>query len=189
MLSDNINAGLAELMTNQSAFAAFASSGAFTGETKLSIPDDVASLTTALQLFLTSKTLTASKKFAIIRDYGLLDSVVDGGGGHSGVYQYDDTCDNSYDGVTACYKSATLGYTWYLAGSAGWDITHGIVKNGWANLADLFQGAYYCAQQGHMGKSLVNFNPDGSLDMSCMSQLDECYTSPFSGQRGNIRSR
>ncbi|KAK3172376.1 hypothetical protein OEA41_005697 [Lepraria neglecta] len=61
MLSDNINAGLAELMTNQSAFAAFASSGAFTGETKLSIPDDVASLTTALRLFLTSKALTVNK--------------------------------------------------------------------------------------------------------------------------------
>ncbi|KAL2053480.1 hypothetical protein ABVK25_006131 [Lepraria finkii] len=48
LLSDNINAGLAELMTNQSAFAAFASSGTFTGETRLSISDDVASLTTAL---------------------------------------------------------------------------------------------------------------------------------------------
>ena len=113
---------------------------------------------------------------------------MDGGGGHSDFYQYEDICDTSYDGVTTCFKNATLGYTWYLAGSAGWDITPDIVKNGWANLANLFQGAYYCAQQGQMGKSLVNFNPDGSLDMSPMSQLDECYASLFSGQRGNIRS-
>lgn len=36
-------------------------------------------------------------------------------------------------------------------------------------------GAFECAASGFFGQGLVNFDAGGGLDLSCLSQLTECY--------------
>lgn len=37
-------------------------------------------------------------------------------------------------------------------------------------------GAFECAASGLFGQGLVNLDADNVLDLSCLSQLTECYT-------------
>lgn len=162
-------------MTNKSAFAAFASSGAFSGSTGFSIVNDTEALTSTLQLFLVSKAFSGNNIKGYIRNITSSDSY-HLGGPHSGEVGEYDLC--GQNGIDTCYKNATLGYTWSprLPDIASYTSA---VENGWANITNLLKGAYDCTQQGQMGKGLVNFNADGSIDMSCISQLEECFESPW----------
>ncbi len=161
-------------MTNKSAFAAFASSGEFSGSTGFSIVNDTEALTSTLQLFLVSKAFNGNNIKGHIRNITSSD-VNSLSGPHSGSVGEYYLC--GQNGIDVCYKNATLGYTWG-PGPVDTAIYNSVVENGWANITSLLKGAYDCTQQGQMGKGLVNFNADGSIDMSCMSQLEECFYGP-----------
>ena len=182
-ISNNINAGLLELMTNKSAFAAFASSGAFSGSTRFSIVNDTEALTSTLQLFLVSKAFNSQNIKGQIRNISSSDLYTYGGPHSGSAAEYYHLC--GQDGIDVCYKNATLGYTW---GPRPVDIASftSVVENGWANITNLLKGAYDCTQQGQIGKGLVNINADGSIDMSCMSQLEECFESPWLEPRNSL---
>lgn len=60
-IGDRIGSGLWALMSDQQALATFASSGAFTGDPGLSIPQQVKDISSGLQLFVRSNAFVGNK--------------------------------------------------------------------------------------------------------------------------------
>ncbi len=176
MLSNSINAGLQQLMTDQEAFANFASSGAFSGQTILSIPNDVAGLTLALKTYLISASLSGNG-FIGLASHSSLD------GGYCSNPAVSTYC---FDKFT----NATTGIEWRFSGTTRKGSTglyaqfgQAITTNQWTTLSALYQGSWDCASAGFWGQELINYNADGTIDMSCMSQLPECaQLPPYYGQ-------
>jgi len=46
-----------------------------------------------------------------------------------------------------------------------------IVSSAFTSLPALFDGAYNCTMEGKAGGSMININPDGTLDTSCLSSV------------------
>ena len=61
-------------------------------------------------------------------------------------------------------------------GNHGLSMASTIIQGGWASPQGLYQGAFDCAASGLFGQGLVNLNANSQLDLSCLSQLTECYT-------------
>lgn len=53
------------------------------------------------------------------------------------------------------------------------DMLSAIVENAWTTLPLLFDGAYNCSAAGTFGGSPIQIEADGTIDLSCMSQLAE----------------
>lgn len=82
-------------MSDQQSFASFASSGAFSADPPLSIPQDVAQISMGLQLFILSKALVANKYRAQIIQTATIES-----GSEPSL------CD--WKGNDVCYHNTTL---------------------------------------------------------------------------------
>lgn len=48
------------------------------------------------------------------------------------------------------------------------------VTNGWSTLPAIFDGGYNCTAAGKSGTTPFAFQNDGSIDLSCMSQVQFC---------------
>lgn len=166
-LSDSINAGLVEVMTNITTFTSFVSSGDFSGQTILSIPSDVNSPTLAFKTFVLSQALTAN---GLVAEVGPSELTSDQ------QFVAKQLC--NWNGQNVCYENVSSNYTWVLSGgsigSSRAAILGNALKYQWTDLSTLMQGAWNCAEAGYSGQGLINWKPDGSLDMSCMSQLQQC---------------
>ena len=159
-VSNKINAGLLELMTNKSAFAAFASSGAFSGSTGFSIVNDTEALTSTLQIFLVSKAFNGQTIKGRIRNMTSSDSY-QLSGPHSGNFGEYHLC--GQNGIDVCYKNATLGYTW---GPGSLDITTytSVVENGWANITNPSKAHMIARSKGKWVKdSLISMQMEVSI--------------------------
>ncbi|KAM0802347.1 hypothetical protein BDR22DRAFT_819880 [Usnea florida] len=149
-ISSRINAGLWSLMSSQKSFALFASSGAFSADPGLSIPQDVAQISTGLQLFVLSKALNANKYRAQILPTASIASGAE-----------PSLCDWK-KGQDVCYHNDTLlgGVVFDLEKTDANDGNHGlsmastIIQGGWASPQSLYQGAYDCAASGLSGQGL-----------------------------------
>ena len=169
-IGDRINAGLWTLMSDQNAFATFASSGAFTGDPSLSIPQQVKEISNGLELFVLSNALVGNKYR----------------GEFIGAAAADETFQNefcNYQGQNICYRDGTLlgGVIAFLTKPADGghpiqtELMNTISQNGWASPQELYQSAVNCAASGQFGQNLVNLNSDGSISFDCLNQLVECY--------------
>ena len=172
-MGDRINAGLFELMNNQHSFAAWASSGEWSGQQKLDIPQDTRSLTLGLTTYITSLALTGNKFFGEIVQL------------HNPKIQIGDKCTG--DDARTCYQNETIagGSQMFLKDSKEHDSKNpldsprkamkDIVDNGWSTPELLLKGSFDCAPNGHWGGNIVNLKEDGTIDLSCTSRLDECF--------------
>ena len=175
-IGDRLNAGLWNLMSDQAAFAAFASSGEFSGDPGLSLPQEVDGISAALTIFILSKALVDSGYILAYMPNTVLGSGADR-----------DFC--TYDGKIpdSCYRNNTLfgGTIAYLGKkstqvSNGWDyspvkVMKTIADNNWASQQSLYQSAFDCAVSGNFGQNLVNIHADGTVNFDCISQLTECF--------------
>ena len=88
-----------------------------------------------------------------------------------------------YKGQDVCYHNAQLlgGVIFDLAKTDANDGVHGqsmaaaVIQGGWATPQQMYQGAFDCAASGRFGQAMVDIGPDSRLDLSCLSQMDECY--------------
>ena len=168
-LKDRIDAGLHEVMYNKESFAGFASSGLFSGADAPSIQDDEGTLTVGFKTFLLTKAMTANKWFSRAAP------------GLEQTPSFTTPCYPNTPDSHDCYwdQDAKLQYTIMNTDHRNKvkELQTDIVQKGWSNYPLLFQGSVDCAAMGGYGGGngqLINFQPDGTLDLSCFSQLDTC---------------
>jgi hypothetical protein len=180
-LAQMINSAVQLLMSDMPTFIKFCESGSWSGSTSLSLPSKVAGLDYALRTYLTSEVMSQNGWVALptIGPFETLNDVensVPGGTGFDCQMGNNSVCTNSYG--MAWYWSRATGHVYnfrnkelaYKARSP-YQILQDVVNNNWAILEVLFDGSFNCTLAGHYGDSMVNFNWDGTLDISCISQL------------------
>ena len=178
-LSNMVDAGLRLIMSDMPSFVAFASTGAFSGSTSLSLPVTTQGLDLALRTYIVSNAMTQNKWKAtghtnLTRDQ--VQSSTPGSGGWACTLGPNDICVGEYGGVfysqdtMRAFSLTTTGNT----DTTGLQLMNDIVKNGWSSLPFLFDGAYNCTAAGKFGTTPYSFGPNGIIDLSCMSQLQFC---------------
>lgn len=159
---------LATVMSDVPSFIAFAQDGAFSGQDQVSLPDDTASLGSALNTYVLSTAMTANGMHALPILASSKESIKS-----TGSCTFDDTnniCTNGY--FSSYFFSEATQIAYLLSGPGG--LLKDVVTNHWAPLEALFDGAYNCAVNGGgQGKPLTFFT-DNKLDWSCVSQLKLC---------------
>ena len=178
-----VEAGLFAIMNDLPSFVAFASSGGFSGPDLLSLPDATSALTMAWNTYILSTAMTANKWHSSpFRDMTKADveSNVPGSGGFGCTFDDNNICTNDGGPPFVFYSDSTAtAYTLSVegAGPSPGQLMKDIVTNQWSTLEQLFDGAYNCTVAGNIGKPLNFFN-GGTIDLSCMSQLDICLAPP-----------
>lgn len=179
-LSGNLNAGLGLLMKDKASFAAFASSGAFSGDTAPSLVNDTATLGLALRTYVVSTALVNNNYQGMIWENG---------GGATNFLQHgtiDGYCNPGGGKPSPCFVNGTNPTAYMrlgLQGKRGKDtatpLMDQIINNGWSTTEALFGCGFNCGASGNYGSgSAITFGADGSLDLNCTSQLKMCNTSP-----------
>ncbi|KAG8527148.1 uncharacterized protein KY384_008578 [Bacidia gigantensis] len=189
-ISSMLDSALHEIMTNVTAFAAFASSGAFSSPSNMSLPSETKELGNAFKTFAVTAAMagngwrvfqgpayddaTAFNSSLVsqrvnfgcnIKPNGVCDTI-DSHGPFPTPGQPEDWSE---------YTSKVTKRSYYATHDASHptsaETTNAIVDNGWSSLEAVFDGAYDCGQQGGDGGPVVKVGPDGKLDFSCLSQL------------------
>ncbi|KAL9598702.1 MAG: hypothetical protein Q9219_004315 [cf. Caloplaca sp. 3 TL-2023] len=152
-ISQRINAGLWTVMSDKAAFAAFASSGVFSGNTALSIPKEAGELSAGLKLLVFSKAL-AGNEWALKFDRPTTSPGI---------------CEGEF--ATKCYRSDTFlsGTDAYIGGAKNNLFASGMLEkaleNQWiASEAVLFESAVRCAASGQFGKAVVGPGADNTIN-------------------------
>ncbi len=200
-LSNRINSGLQEIMTDVPSFLAFASNGSFSGSNLHSLPAQTESLDIGFKTYLLT---TAMSHNDWRGSWTNLETQSSGPQSNSLVTfgppnttQVSQSlafgCDFQSNGVCvgngkvqnhpkswAEWPSSQTNRAWvmdqccYKNKPTSADLTQTILKNGWADLGTIFDGGYNCtAAAGSRGgdKPVVSISDNGLLDMSCVSQL------------------
>ena len=159
-----LNAGLNLIMSDMPTFIAFASSGAYTDSTSLSLPPQVPGMDYALRTYIASSALSANGYIAQVTN----DSAT----------QHQSTWTDNSTGL-----SFSIG----LEGTGAKSALTDVLNNKWTTKEALFAGPYACAEAGRFdGGDVVNFNATGWLDLACLSRLMECKRSGDGSVGGNI---
>lgn len=171
-MADTINRGVNLLMSDMPSFVAFAENGRFSGSETISLPAKTAGLDFALTTYMLSEAMAQNGWY--ITPYNgrypreRMDKMADG------CTMDDNNVCSIYELVT--FWSASTGRIYNLNNGRGnhvspLKLTQAIVTNGWASLEVLFDGAFNCTAGGKAGSAAINFNWDGTLDISCVSQV------------------
>ena len=188
-ISTKLAAGLHDLMYNQMSFANFSSSGAWSGQQNLSLPDITGSMTMALTTYVTSIALTSSRYNANIWPFDNTPQApaLDRCKGDNA-----QTCKistNATGGGNEIFLVDTK--TSYIVGKhrdvAPTDLMREIVQEGWTTADMLFQGSLSCKTEGRANTNAVVVRDDGVLDASCASQMDVCYCDKIVFEGDNCR--
>ncbi|MCJ1480456.1 hypothetical protein MMC06_000611 [Schaereria dolodes] len=173
-LSATINNGLMLVMSDMPTFIAFASGGTFSGNSTPSLPNGTAGLDYALRTYITTTAMSANgwratahpgytTKYEVMEDFGNI------------------FCNSTEPSVNICgneaYWSSATNTVYYLTQDGGYQtptpykLMTDIVVNEWADLENMFDAGYNCTATGRQGSNAVSFHEDGTLDLSCISQL------------------
>lgn len=177
-----LNSGLELLMSDMPSFVEFASTGMFSGSDSLSLPKEVDGLDVALKTFIVSNAMTSNGwhytvKLGATRDD--IASCVPGSGGSCCTWWALNSSSSSNPSMCGDYiwysdatmRAFTLMNRKILNGTV--DLLNAIVENEWTTLPLLFDGSYNCSAAGNFGGSPIRIEADGTIDLSCMSQLAE----------------
>ena len=177
-----LNSGLELLMGDMPSFVEFASTGMFSGSETLSLPKEVDGLDVALKTFMVSNAMSSNGwrytvNLGATRDD--IASCVPGGGGscctwwalNSSSSSTPSMCGDSIWYSDTTMRAFTLTNQNALNGTV--DLLNAIVENEWTTLPLLFDGAYNCSAAGNFGGAPIQIEADGTIDLSCMSQLAE----------------
>ena len=179
-LSNMITNANTLLMNDMTTFIKYVEGGQYSGPDKLSLPAKTTGLDFALKTYMTSVAMSKNGWYAVPNTGMFYDSFADfcmsGNGGHA---DGDYIC--GWDDGTASYWSPDTGRSYFLTKDTFHnnggdhvetrDLLHEINDRGWAPLNLLFDGAYNCTAAGKSQIEDINFNWDGTLDVSCISQL------------------
>ena len=170
-----LDQGLDLIMSNVSQFISFANGGAYCDHSAPFFSHQVPSFTDSPKTYITSAFLQQNGWYAVP------------GPPAADLQTFQAGCDaNSYNstagfctqtGKTVFWSSdTTRTYTFSHKGSKGGksspsNLLTQAVDNQWVDLKVLFDGNYNCTAAGNAGGDLLNVMPDGSLDVSCLSQL------------------
>jgi hypothetical protein len=170
-------------MSDQHSFAAFTSSGAFTGDPKFSVPQAVAGLSDGLTLYVLTKALIGNKYQATYTPTNVIEPSA-----------LSDLC--SHNKLWVCYRNDTLfgGVVARLTrtdhpGTGYLELMAMIYQKGWATPQSLFQNAFDCATRWEFGGSVVEQGADGALRFSCLSLMAECFSELGGAPRCNLNGR
>lgn len=169
-----LNAGLQLLMSDMTSFVNFASTGMFSGAEPLSLPTEVSGLDMALRTFIVSNAMSSNGWHAAVLVSVTREDVASNVSGDGCTWHGPN---NEFCGDFIWYSDATekafvLASKKQLDGTI--DLLNTIISKDWSTLPMLFDGAYNCTVAGNHGTPPVHIKADGTLDMSCMSQLDIC---------------
>ncbi|KAK4691983.1 hypothetical protein P7C71_g5135, partial [Lecanoromycetidae sp. Uapishka_2] len=181
-LADMINNALELLMSDVPTFVKFCESGEWSGSTSLSLPSKVEGLDYALRTYMTSEVMSQNNWVSIpnLGPYETVDDVTNAVGGFNCNMGNNSVCTDTNGNGYAWYWSQTTGHVYQFqnsqlsyVGIQGYQILQDTVDQNWAILEVLFDGSYNCTLAGNFGSSVVNFNWDGTLDIACISQLQQ----------------
>ena len=175
--STMFNSGLELLMSDMPAFVDFASTGMFSGSQDLSLPKEVDGLDIALRTFIVSNAMSsngwhASVAVDVTRDDIASNVAGSGGSDCSWHGPNDEFCGDYIWYSDATMRAFTLTGTQNLNGTM--QLLNDILTSEWSTLPMLFDGAYNCTVAGFHGGPPVQIEPNGELNMFCMSQLTIC---------------
>lgn len=177
-----LNSGLELIMSDMPSFVEFASTGMFSGSNSLSLPKEVNGLDVALKTFIVSNAMTSNGWHYTVTLGATRDDIascVPGSGGNCCTWWTIDSsssstpsmCGDSIWYSDATMRAFTLTNSNLLNGTV--DLLNAVVENEWTTLPLLFDGAYNCSAAGNFGGSPIQIEADGTIDLSCMSQLAE----------------
>ncbi|KAL8951368.1 MAG: hypothetical protein Q9222_002645 [Ikaeria aurantiellina] len=145
--------GLSTIMSDLSAFAQFASSGVFSGQNVISLPDTTTVLDLAFKPYLFTQAMATN--------------------GWRAYWDPPDNADGSWSNSTAerIVKNHRAYYPVADSGPSG-QLTNAILDHGWGSLEAVFDDGYDCTinEGGRSGQPVLKI-ADGRLDSSCLSQL------------------
>lgn len=177
-LGSLLNAGLETLMKDLPTFVSFVQDGHFSGDEDVSLPKTTAGLDMALKTFIVSTAMTKNDWTAYPMLYTSREDLCESTRCSFGPENYD-IC----KGVQApdYYYSNTSGIAYVLKGGLSegtkrpFDLMLDIVNNEWSTLGALFDGAFNCTASGNSGSDQpFHIKYDGTIDLSCTSQLKIC---------------
>ena len=171
-LSTMINNAATLLMSDMPTFVDFVQSGKYSGQGSFSIPNETVGLDIALKTYLSSMAMQGNGWWA--SPIGIFEpgDVVDEYGCS---FADNNVCVDSVD--SAYYLSPDTGRLYFLEHSKGYSdrtpyqLTQDLVNNQWAPLNVLFDGAFNCTAKGKAGSTDIQFTYNGTLDISCISQI------------------
>lgn len=171
-LSGMINNAVTLLMSDLPTFVQFAQSGKYSGITSFSIPNETVGLDIALKTYLSSMAMGGNGWWAApqVGPFYRTDDQFS-----NCVFNDNNVCVDSTD--NAQYLSPDTGRLYSLIHSSGYaertgnQLTQDLVNNQWAPLNVLFDGAFNCTAKGKAGTTDIQFTFNGTLDISCISQL------------------
>ncbi|MCJ1460673.1 hypothetical protein MMC28_011055 [Mycoblastus sanguinarius] len=149
LISNQINSGLVELMTNQQAFVAFASSGNFSGNADISVANDTTTLGLGLRTLIVSTALSQNHYQGIVNPTSIRSCNPD-----------DDTCyTNSTTGLAFSLGDPQdhHGPTWTNA-----PLMTDILTNTSVTAQSLFQNSFQCASAGNFGTGVISWGRAGT---------------------------
>lgn len=180
-----LNSGLELLMSDMPSFVEFASTGMFSGSDSFSLPKEVDGLDVALKTFIVSNAMT-SNGWQYTVNLGAtredIASCVPSSGGNCCTWWALNSSPSSTSSSSA--PSMCGDFIWYsdatmraftltnpnaLNGTV--ELLSAIVEKEWTTLPLLFDGAYNCSAMGNFGGAPIQIEADGTIDLSCMSQL------------------
>lgn len=172
-LSEILDHGLKLLMSDVPTFVRFAQNGAYCGNRTIDIAAKAIGLDLALRTYITSESMRQNGWYAVPlristeEEYkNLTDSAPTARGWRAG------------PGVVGkIWWSPTTGRQYSLEHKGNPtidppDLISSITTQGWANMPTLFDGSFNCTADGRAGApDLTKIFFDGTLDVSCISQL------------------
>ena len=172
-LSTMINKAATLLMTDMPTFVNFVQSGKYSGQGSFSIPNETVGLDIALKTYLSSMAMKGNGWWAApIPGLWQPGDVLDEYGCN---FDDNNVCSDYVD--SAYYLSPDTGRLYFLEQTTGYPVrkphqlTQDLVSNQWAPLNVLFDGAFNCTAKGKAGSTDIQFTYNGTLDISCISQL------------------
>lgn len=172
-LSSMINHAVNLLMSDLPTFVTFAQSGKYSGMISYSIPNETVGLDIALKTYLVSMAMGGNGWWAAFRGGPYTPEQL--AKSSSCTFQENNLCVDTVD--NAIYLSPDTRMAYWLAHTKGYtnksphQLLQDIVDNQWAPLNVLFDGAFNCTAKGKAGTTDVQFTFNGTLDVSCISQL------------------
>lgn len=185
-MSAMMDGGVRLLMTEPVSFVNYADYGRYSGPnvtdtaegSPLTVPSAGDAVAYALKTYLVSYSMWQNKWYATFK-LGPYLTATD----VKRAFNCDIDPETGLCGQTGAIYWSPYTYRVYSLSCAGPDnalepreMVKTILSYGWAPLSILFDGAFNCTSEGRAGSSAVNFNYDGTLDLSCVSQLP-MYTS------------
>ncbi|KAI9845506.1 MAG: hypothetical protein M1837_004845 [Sclerophora amabilis] len=168
-LRDSINAGLQLVMTDMSAFQAFAANGAFSSPKPPSLQNETTGLQWGFTTFLVSKSLTENGWDALFTTPARVGSRDENG--------------NIKEDLWWCSPKEN-GFCFFLNKSinpkGGDNILSKVINTGWTTGDLLFDGALTCLQEGKTEGVPVTLNAENQLDLNCLSRMNLCTSHPES---------